>query len=589
MIIGVIMKLSYASYIGIGGYTWSFIHIENDTDIKTNITEHNDTTLEFTVVAKHDLPHNYKWKMALCNISEINYLQYQEEDSQGGFNYSFSENVEFIYLPDEGLPLDWCINTSGYGYVLFSSGSVNQLPLRIRLLFPRNDNMEFHIYTGSSTSIVDGSTVSTSTKLNTEENLVRDSNGTLYTAYISSGLDLWFGNSSSNGTEWDIKELKGAFLNFANPEILINSKNYLFVHYESMSANPVPTLMINSTDYGVTWSSIQYMFLAGSPGEPGEAYPGADDAACVVDKNDVIHCCASWNHTHLHYVNSTGWLNDRVVHQNNKDDTDYCDIAVDSNNNVCIVGFGNMESDLDVFCNKDNWTRHQVDDLTSMLYIYSEWNAPTITCDNDDNFHIAYNDPTGLMGVAYLKHANFTAGNLTNYDTEIIDTQNSYYMDIGISSQKNIWILYATYTDLRSIQKGNLYSANKSYRNDNWQKRELEWKNSSIPSIQDSKYPYSNRMTNTLRYVFTNSTNSVLYNNKSIEYPSCFPEPNKNWRINLEDMCINRVERDITPYNFSTYGDDGYFITFADILTYNAYLDIHGGNVQCKGGFFVVR
>jgi hypothetical protein len=559
-----------------GGITWEFEHIENDTKLDTSILEINETYLELNVTEKYDLPNNYRWHMALCNLSGVDELHYMEEDAQGGFNYSYPIEVNYGYLLDYGLPSDWCHNTSGYGYVLFSSGGVRQLPLRIRLIFPSNYPMRFLIYTGDSTSVIDASAVTTATALTPQENLARDSRGIINTAYIGGGGDLWWGNFSEEEGTWNVEEIVGGFQSFANPEILVNSNDYLFIHYEARTTNPVPTIIRNSTNHGDTWSAVQYMFWAGAIGHmppPPYGYPGADDAACTIDRNDIIHCCASWNLSHLHYINSTGWRNDTVIHQDQTDDTDYCDIAVDSNDNVCIVAFGNVQSDLDVFCNTDGWQRHHVDDLTAFLYIYGDKDAPTITVDNDDMFHIAYADPFAFTSVPQLKHANFTASDLTTFSTETVDDEKSYYYDIGVSTQKDLWILYSNHTDLRTISHGAIFSANKSYQSSTWTARTLVDTHSNIPSIQDSRYPCSNRMTDTLRYAWTNGTNYVLYENQSIYYPSCFPPCDSDWVVECSDNCISDRERDIRPYNFKTTGI-GTFTTYYDIWASDFYFNV---------------
>lgn len=578
------------------GITWEFYHIENDTELNTEIKMLNETYLEFNVTEKYDLPHNYRWKMALCNITGVDELFYMEEDAQGGFNYSYPIGVVYGYLPNYGLPNEWCINTSGWGYILYSSGSVNQLPLRIRLILPENYPIQFYLYTGSSTSIIDSAGQGRSTAPTASENLFRSSDGILHIAYLQNGADLWYGNSSDNGDSWNgKKELKGGFLNYDNIGILGDSKNYLYIYFEGLSVSPQVVRIINSTNYGTTWSAETDLFLSGYSAPPGgQARAGPTAPSCIMDKDDIIHCCAIENNTGLSYVNTSTFGNDTFIHQEQADRSNWCDIAVDSNNTICIVALGTVEQDIDVFCSQDGWQRHHVDDTSSFLYIHGEYNAPTITVDNDDMFHIAYDDPTGFGGTPYLRHANFTAGNLSDNSTafskETVSPFTSYYFDIGVSSQNDLWILYSNNTDLRNIQNGYLLSANRSYKSTTWTINEVISTGGNAPSILDSHYPCSNRMTDFIRYAWINATPPlgftpyVMYQNKSIYYPSCFPDCNKDWVVNCEDICENYRERDIRPYNFRVTGA-GDFITYADIWASDFYFNVTNCNAYVYNSF----
>jgi len=132
---------------------WSFDILQEDDDIKTDITVISDNVLELTVHAKHDLRGGYKWDMMICNFTEMENLQYMEEDTQRGFEYSTPIDLNYIFLENEGLSSNLHDDTEDYGYVLFSSGSKNQLPKRFRLIFPEG-RKHFKIYTGNGTEII---------------------------------------------------------------------------------------------------------------------------------------------------------------------------------------------------------------------------------------------------------------------------------------------------------------------------------------------------------------------------------------------------------------------------------------------------
>jgi len=82
---------------------WDFELIQEDNDIKTNISIINDSVLELTVFAQQNLPGNYKWDMAICNITGFDSLQYMEEDAQGGFDNAFPIDVNYGELINFGM------------------------------------------------------------------------------------------------------------------------------------------------------------------------------------------------------------------------------------------------------------------------------------------------------------------------------------------------------------------------------------------------------------------------------------------------------------------------------------------------------
>jgi len=404
--------------------------------------------------------------------------------------------------------------------------------------------------------------------------MVRTSDGLLHESWTASGSDLWYGNSSDKGVTWSKKEVQGGIFSFGVNGMLTNSNNDLYIYYEQQSFLPSVIQIINSTDNGTTWS-VQRTIM-------GPVFPiGATMKlpSGITDKNDVLHFAAidtSGGGT-LQYVNSSDW-NRIIINNNASDDTDFCDIAVDSKNTVCIVALGTDDKDLDVFCSIDGWVRHSIDeDVIGMFGIPSSAHAPTITVDNDDMFHVGYITAPGLATQLY--HANFSASDLTSFSTQLVDSTISFYPDIGVSSQKDIHILYSDSTSLNAFS--DIYHANKSFRSPTWDKREHFAAASNYPSIQDSRYPCSNRMTDTLRYTWTNSTSYVFFDNQSIYHPSCFPPCESDWVVQCSDNCRSDRKRDIRPYDFRMTGA-GDFITYYDIWANDFNFDV----TNCHGYFF---
>jgi len=115
MILAMIEIVSASEFIGESGISWSFdITEDNKTEVEIDIIVINDTTLELTLSEHPDasLLGNYRWKMALCNVSNVDSLEYLEEDAQGGFNNAIGLSVLYAEnMTDFGMPDNWCIKS----------------------------------------------------------------------------------------------------------------------------------------------------------------------------------------------------------------------------------------------------------------------------------------------------------------------------------------------------------------------------------------------------------------------------------------------------------------------------------------------
>lgn len=140
IILSVIISTVYSERV-----YWLVDHKKYDQYLSTTITSINENTLELNVDIIASVKKNYKWHSAVCGITEQVY--YMEEDTQGGFEYSTPIPLNYDRLIYYGLP-DWCEN----GFIVFSSGSANQLPKRFRLIFSNGFNRQAIIYTGDSTN-----------------------------------------------------------------------------------------------------------------------------------------------------------------------------------------------------------------------------------------------------------------------------------------------------------------------------------------------------------------------------------------------------------------------------------------------------
>jgi len=132
---------------------WSIQYLSYETGISTDISPLNETILEITV-ENDNLSTGYKWDMAICNLSGVDSLQYLEEDANGGFENSYPEDLNYIKLEYEGLSETWCSEINGFGFVLFSGGSITQLPAHFRIIFPEGSK-RIILITGSNSEKVD--------------------------------------------------------------------------------------------------------------------------------------------------------------------------------------------------------------------------------------------------------------------------------------------------------------------------------------------------------------------------------------------------------------------------------------------------
>jgi len=134
---------------GYRNLTWNILEDSNQ-EVAMNITKINEEIIEVTLFEHGDSTtgNGYKWNMALCGDGSKS-LKYAESDNKGSFDYSYYENVNYENLVDNGMSENWC-NETGEGFVLFSSGSKNQFPKKIRLNVSELGNMIIYAGTGSA-------------------------------------------------------------------------------------------------------------------------------------------------------------------------------------------------------------------------------------------------------------------------------------------------------------------------------------------------------------------------------------------------------------------------------------------------------
>lgn len=168
IIIGLVLTLFLISSVySISGIvtpvkSFYFDHIEDPKqEVTTTIQEIKGQTLRTLEVTIDEHPLSsttggYKWDLVLCDLTgDIDAMYYLEEDNQGGFNFSTPINKNKVTLSDYGINNGWCSAQNGTGFVLFSSGSKNQFPVKFRLELP-NNAQKFKIYAGTASDETQG-------------------------------------------------------------------------------------------------------------------------------------------------------------------------------------------------------------------------------------------------------------------------------------------------------------------------------------------------------------------------------------------------------------------------------------------------
>ena len=505
---------------------WDFETSEEDNDIYTNISIVNETALELILDAfdVDSLPGNYKWDMAVCNISGINWLQYMEEDAQGGFDDSYPEDLEYVFLEYEGLPSGWCESTGGYGFVLFSSGSKNQLPEHFRLIFP-NTTEEFELYFGNGTGILVGSSHTSSTEHSYTDKMVRDSNNNLHILFRDDGKDPHHWNSTDNTTfnsVADITTTDGDRMN-----LVIDSNDNLYATFYTSSTDGI--YFANKTPDG-SWSTPENIFDSDSSDSHYFV-----TSSMAIDSNNVIHMCivtGAWNNSAnndwLIYTNwslSQGWWSDDSVCNatglineqcyngtwlatDDTDDTDSCDIEVDTNNNVYILTSGGDHLDIDIWSNKDDFASR------NPIYEINTNRDPAIAINpNTDDIYIAFST-SGRLAFANNTADNWN-GEWTFYE---IDGESSIHPDIEVSNDGDIYIIYTNsssadddYTVFIANSSSSPDSASDWTNRTEMYKDPGNWAGAIQATMRGSTFPVFNRVTDAIEYLFWNDTDNGIY------------------------------------------------------------------------------
>lgn len=345
------------------------------------------------------------------------------------------------------------------------------------LNFQKIENVSFKV---GWNSVLINSTTAANLLQSPTDSIARGANGELYTIYGSGG-DLHFSNSSDNGTTWSTQTLELTY--FIRGGVIVDSSNFIILYYENASGDD-DIYMWNSSDGGVSWN------------DPLELNTGlindASEPSCVFDINDNWHCC--YIHQNLAYYQNSTNSPTYVL------EADLCDIGVDSNNIVYIVGVDASDDNIYII----DSTNGLDNDHSTRIDISNSWTQVRGSSLEivQDKLYVTWVSTTGL------RFCNSTTSNpqIWNCTTLISDSSLANPVIASNKDGENIEILYDEGGGANDY-------LNRSYSNDYG----VSWNNYSIcinchsPSISSTYYPSSNRVTDTIYYVFVNRSNGGVY------------------------------------------------------------------------------
>lgn len=351
-------------------------------------------------------------------------------------------------------------------------------------------NLSFKI--GWESVLIDGSASTDATSLGTNDNFCIDANGYFHVTYQDGGSDLWYANSSTGGTTWSAKEL------------LTGTVEQVEIFCDASGVGEIVIGYLQSADLFTFTSSDNGGTFTGPTIVEDDVGSGFFDSWAGALTNDgfIEYCGVDTSGDLIHGDMDT--LDTGAVI--NDSDTDHCDIEVGPDNNTYIVATDTTTDDLTILSDIDVWgTRTSV------------YSGSAISTNLYDGVSLAISD-SGKMGVALINNfdlifCNSTVSNWNGtWTCGSIDASTSHSPNIGITEDDSVYIFYGDGT----TSDGVLYRANST----NWtifDARQTIQSSALYPSIAQSSYPLSNRINETLHYIYTDSSD-VYYENISVPY-----------------------------------------------------------------------
>ena len=521
------------SFIAETGSTWNFEVINTSTNIYTDYEIINETLLEITINSKYDLANNYRWDMAICNISGFDSLEYYEEDTQGGFEYSTPEELNYINLEYEGLPSNWC---DGNGFVLFSSGSKNQLPMKFRINFPETAK-EFKMFTGSGTEV----TVGLSSGIHgftANKRIAKDSAGVLWTLIRNPDNDPTIFRSNDSGAVWsNISVISASIVNAV--DIMINSNDMLYLFWGAGQDVMFSVPNLPTTNPDVTWTtSIAW------DGDGDNRFGGT--SSCALDSKDTIHCVHAgthWNGTaqglliYSNWTSDYGWWNDtnnpvsntfglhagRLLNGDLTNDTDDISLKINTHDVIFITESNIQADDIMIWSSRDDFaTRQRIHTSNSDQFV-------SLTIDpRDDHMFITFKIVGNAIAVLNASREGWNGEwTLTATGQSGGDGIESH-IQASDGKDRNLEVLADSYRTRVPRPLTRLNSTDGT----TWSVGEVLYSGAegtsatdhTVPNIRGSTFPIWNRMQGTTHFSYTNTTAGiVVFNSYTYPYETATP------------------------------------------------------------------
>lgn len=489
-----------------GSIDWDFdITEDNKSEVHVEIKKINNTIVELTLDAINEstLANNYKWHMAICNVSGIDELDFLNEDAQGGFDNAIGQSALYGKLENFGLPTEWCEEQNNEGYILFSSSSKNQLPKKIRLILPDpklNQEASFKIYAGTQSTVVDASAAASGTFGSFLNNFCISTEDTYHIANRGSADTVRYSSSIDMGASWSTTVNVGTDTTAVTVGIVCMNNGSIFITYINATAAE-DAVIIQSTDDGASW---------GDPTVLLDNSEGQSEFNCDGDSNSVLHCVSKPN-ADVWYFNSS---DPSAAAEISSADSDNVKLGVDFADNVYILITDSSGDDLDIMSSQDGWSTR------------NEWDGGGGQIDASDSHPAIGFCDNGTIYAAYTVQNNleFCTGKSATWESSDgcaqVDSDNSFDASMAASNICNPYIGYGTVATENPQVLANRTGG------DAFQIRTQIEASAADLSLGSSVFPMNNRIgdgINTkLHYVATDSS-TVIYRNVSVRVGNVTP------------------------------------------------------------------
>ena len=354
---------------------------------------------------------------------------------------------------------------------------------------------EFSIILGESSTRIDASANLLST-FKTADNICRSKDGRMHVAYEGGSDDLWYGYSDNNGGTWEIKELLAGTV-FSVGIICYDNQSVL-VYFEDDTASDIDGFI--STSNGLSFDSQFTISDTGTLTNPSAtlAPDGSTIYMCIID--GTVATGAG-----IRLVNSTAWDTTIEVHDNSSDNSQYCDVQVDSTNNIWVWGIGDDFGRLEVWNSTSGWGNQKYYGIIEGDFV-----------NNDGEYMSArirkLTDGSEYVYVAFMQDYNLSYCRTDladiNWECQHLSDDPASTPDLAVTNEGAVEILFGS--DDSSGSGDVIYRV---HADDGWMftSNETIQTNSGIPEILDQQGHYTTELNTLASYIYCDKNNDLYY------------------------------------------------------------------------------